>query len=327
MSTPQAVLISDVHFSLSTLPLASASLRQAISHATALHKPLIIAGDLHDTKGAMRGECVSAMLKIFQEARCQIYILVGNHDRINEKDKPHALEFLGHLTNIVQSPINIHGLWLIPYESDPEVLKEIIKPISANSTLIMHTGVQTAKMGHYTKDTSSLPPHLYHGLRVVSGHYHCRQDIELPGGLFSYIGNPYTLNYGEALDPPKGFQVLNTDGSLTFIPTNLRKHIVEERTPQTVLDPLPQYNPGDLVKIKVSGPKSELDKLDRHEIGMKLLGHTDYKLDLNPDKNTATPQSASSTPDTFDTIIEATPETDERKQELKALWRSLYDGP
>lgn len=324
MTKPWAVCIADVHYSLATLPLADAAMRQAIKHAEALRVPLIVAGDLHDTKGAMRAECVNAMIQTFSEARCQTYVMVGNHDRINEKDKPHALTFLGHLVNVVSSPICLHGLYLVPYESDASILAAYLRDIPACSTLIMHTGLQSAYMGHYTQDKTSLPKETYHGLRVISGHYHRRQDIEIPGGTFSYIGNPYTLTFGEALDPPKGFQVLNTDGTLTFVPTNLRKHIEVSRTHLSIMDPIPLYSPGDLVKIKVSGPKSELDKLDRNAIGEALLGHSNYRLDLVPDKSiSAINPPVAPVADTMDTIIDGSGETTERKQQLKDLWRSL----
>ena len=323
MSKPWDVCISVVHYSLATLPLADAAMRQAIKHAEALHVPLIVAGDLHDTKGAMRAECVNAMLETFSEARCQTYVMVGNHDRINEKDKPHALAFLGHLVNVVSSPINIHGLFLIPYDESPSSLSATLKQASPGSTLIMHAGVRDAYMGHYTQDKSSLPKEAFEQFRVISGHYHRRQEV----GTVSYIGNPYTLNFGEALDPPKGFQVPNTDGPLTHVPTNLRKHILVEWKVGEWPGCLPNYRPGDLVKARVSGPKSELDKIDRHALGVALIGHADYKLDLIPDKADAPKAPVkTSTPETLlDSLIDESPETGERKEVLKKLWREVYD--
>jgi DNA repair exonuclease SbcCD nuclease subunit len=301
-------------------------MRQAIAHANRLNVPLIVAGDLHDTKGAMRGECVKAMMDTFasRNLRLPCYVIPGNHDRINEKSKPHSLEFLRPLVSIVDVPTCMHGLWMVPYESDSDQIKEMLKYICAGSTLIMHTGLHGAAMGHYTRDTSSLTKDIYHGLRVISGHYHSRQDIEIPGGLFSYIGNPYTLNFGEALDPPKGFQVLNTDGSLTFVPTNLRKHVMLERRYNNVLTGDPECLPGDLIKLRVTGPKSELDKLSRKDIGEALFGHSNYKLDLVPDRE----QSATIPPNVpdkeqLDALIDASSETPEQKKNLKALWRTL----
>ena len=80
MANPRAVLISDVHYNLQTLPLADAAMRQAIQKANELQVPLIVAGDLHDTKANLRGECINAMLETFNTCEQDIYFLIGNHD-------------------------------------------------------------------------------------------------------------------------------------------------------------------------------------------------------------------------------------------------------
>lgn len=326
---PWAVLISDVHYSLPTLSLADAAMRQAIAHADRLHVPLIVAGDLHDTKGAMRGECVKAMMATFssRDPRLPCYVIPGNHDRINEKGKDHSLEFLRPLVSLVDVPTSMHGLWMIPYESDATELQRVLSSITPGSTLIMHTGVQTAYMGHYTQDKSSLPKEAFAPFRVISGHYHMTQHIKCGTNTFSYIGNPYTLNFGEAKDGPKGFQVLFSDGSLKHIATNLRKHIVVERDVKEAFNPVPEYNPGDLVKIKLSGPRSELEKLNRVDLGNALFGHADYRLDLVPDPETKVEQTTTNEIQTAETLmdvtIESLGETPEQKAYLKDLWRSL----
>lgn len=329
MSKPWAVLIADIHYDLSTLPLADSSMKQAISHASKLQVPLIVAGDLHNSKGAMRGECVAAMLATFATCQTPTYVLPGNHCRINEKDKPHSLEFLRHLVSVVDVPTCMHGLWLVPYESDPAELQKILDGITPGSTLIMHTGVQTAYMGHYTQDRSSLSPSAFSPFRVVSGHYHRRQDIQCGTSTFSYIGSPYTMNFGEASDPTKGFQVLNTDGSLTFVPTNLRKHIVIQCTYTEAMNLDPDYKPSDLVKLKVTGPKSELDKLSRKAIGEALFGHSNFKLDLMPDQATTPeliPSIAPTVAEIMDSLINSSGETDTQKARLHSLWRSLLEN-
>ena len=48
--SPIAVLISDIHYNINTLPVADAALRQAIAKANELDVVLIVTGDLHDTK-------------------------------------------------------------------------------------------------------------------------------------------------------------------------------------------------------------------------------------------------------------------------------------
>src|ERR1700722_9570126 len=101
---PIAVLISDVHYNLQTLPLADAAMRQAVFKANTLDVPLIVAGDLHDTKANLRGECIKAMLNTLSLTKHRAHILIGNHDKINEKSPltENSLHFLDGLCELVQ---------------------------------------------------------------------------------------------------------------------------------------------------------------------------------------------------------------------------------
>lgn len=337
MRHPVAVLIADVHYSISTLPLADAAMRQAINYANDRGLRLIVAGDLHDTKAQMRGECVSAMLDTFTRCVKRPTVLVGNHCRLHEKSKSHSLEFLRGLADIVTHPVHLYtsDMFCVPYESDPVVLKEWLETVpEKGSTLIMHQGVQTASMGHYVQDKSSLPKEAFADFRVVSGHYHMRQDIKCGKprkgavGLFSYIGNPFTLNFGEANDPAKGFQVLYSDGSLKHVPTYLRKHIIVTTSLPGALESIPNYIPGDLVWIKVNGPRSQLAKLNKNEMGQRLFGHSNFKLDLipsDPVETKALDADKHTDAELMDALIARTGETPEQATNLKSLWRELME--
>jgi DNA repair exonuclease SbcCD nuclease subunit len=99
---PIAVLISDVHYNVQTLELADKAVRLAINKANELQVPLIVAGDLHDTKANMRAECVNAMIETFKNTDTSTFIIVGNHDKINEKSDKNALNFLNKYAYIVE---------------------------------------------------------------------------------------------------------------------------------------------------------------------------------------------------------------------------------
>lgn len=258
---PVLVLISDIHYNLQTLELADAALNQAIAKANDLDIPLVIAGDLHDTKANLRGECVNAMLRTMGICQHRPYIIVGNHDRINEKSPDHALNFLRPYAHIIDSPTRLPGSNIIgiPYYHDSEEFTADLAKIPLDHVVIMHQGVIGSNSGEYYVDKSAIQASTFQGRRVISGHYHTRQDIICPNsGLVSYIGNSYTLNFGEARDPAKGYQLLNSDGSLTFIPTNLRKHIVFEIN--AVDSPDLQANLEDLVLVKIAGTRQEVSK-------------------------------------------------------------------
>ena len=331
MSKPIAVLTSDIHYTPSTLDLAQESLHQALTKAEELKVPLIDMGDILDSKAIIRAECANALIDILSRTSVEVILIGGNHTLINSKSMEHSLNFLRPYVTVVDKvKYNVElESYLVPYQDDAAQMQLILDRIPEGSRILTHTGVQTAYMGHYVQDTSSLPREAFANYRVISGHYHRAQDIKCGRpqtgavGLFSYVGNPYTLSFSEANDGPKGYQILTEDGILRMVPTNLRKHIVLERTTDNVLEPVENYNHGDKVWLKVSGTRLELDKLNRHEIGETLFGQHDFKLDkicIDTVKGTVL-KGISTDAEILDNLIEST--SQENKPELKALWRRL----
>lgn len=337
MNKPIAVLISDIHYNINSLQIANLATEQAVLKSNELLVPLIVAGDLHDTKGHLRGECVKAIIDVLKKCIIKPIVLVGNHDRINERSEEHSLEFLKPIATIVDGLFAMFdfrlNLGLIPYFSDSQFLLETLKQVPKGSTIIMHQGVQSAKMGHYIQDKTSLPKEAFKDYRVISGHYHQHQTIKCRTfpkgnvGLFTYIGSPYTVSFSEAFDGPKGFQLLYADGSLEQVQTNLRKHIISERKVKDLLDPVKDYVKGDLVWLKVSGPKSELDKIKKEEVGKKLFGHNNFKLDkvYTDAPKLVTKSDKLKDFEIFDKLIDATDEAEDQKSYLKKLWRGLVN--
>lgn len=339
MTRPVAVLISDVHYSLSMLKLADAAMRMAIAKANELKVILIVAGDLHDTKANLRGECVNAMVEAFKTGEVPIYLIIGNHDKINEKSEEHSLNFLSPYATIVNKPIalsNGYGwgeLHLIPYQHDTAALRIYLKTIP-RSTIVMHQGIEGSDMGDYIQDKSALMTKDVAGMRVISGHYHTRQTIVLPnGGKWDYVGNPYTVSFGEANDPPKGFQILMDDGTLEFVPTNLRKHVIvdtrddDTRDDDTNYVKLPMIREGDLLWVKIRGSKERLASFTKDNL-RSFIPIDNFRLDLIPDE---TISQVSTTKDLtqselMDSLVDSLTNTSEdRKVRLKAMWKSLAE--
>lgn len=352
---PKAVLISDEHYTPSSLPIAHAAMQQALKKAEELEVPLISCGDLLDSKAVIRAECANALIELFSGAQTRIIVLVGNHTLINEKGSEHSLNFLSPYADVIgEHKFDEElGLWLIPYQSSQDKLKLILSGCAKGSTIIMHQGVLGADMGHYVKDSSSLPIETFKDFRVVSGHYHKAQDIKCSGdaqitkvnrktgvitaktleypnsiGIFSYVGSPYTTSFSEANDGPKGFRILYSDGTLESVPTNLRKHIVLDRPILTALTPVPEYNPGDLVWFKLRGPKVALDECNKDHIGKKLFGHSNFKLDKIPDEEVYSNEIEKDLKDSeiLDNLIDSTLADADQKKVLKGLWREVVEG-
>lgn len=332
-SKPLAVIISDIHYNLQTLTVADAAMHLAIEKANTLQVSLLVAGDLHDTKANMRAECVSAMIETFSLCQKTPIIMRGNHDSVHEKATYHALDFLDQYAIVIAEPVyyvdmNLH---FIPYHHDPEQLKVYLRTILRHEILIMHQGISGSKSGEYIQDKSAVTPEDVAGFRVISGHYHTRQTIRLPdGGVWDYVGNPYTLNFAEANDPPKGFQILYSDGSLEFVPTSLRKHVVIEYclpnnpiylstwTGRNVRD-------NDLVWLKVKGTSEELTKVSKNSLA-KLLGRDDFRLDIIPDDVQYELQSRhddKTQEQALDDLIDSITLPYDCKDRLKKMWKSF----
>lgn len=336
MSKPTAVIISDVHMTPATLELATTALEQAIAKARRLNVPLVVNGDTTDTKCMMRGEVINRLIDIFENNDdLEIYVNVGNHDLINEKGQEHCLHFLKSYVNVVQDLVYVHSIssWIVPYQTSLDALKSIIGRFSEGDRVILHQGVHGAFLGHYTQDKTSLPPEFFKDFRVISGHYHRAQDIQTGPprsgavGLFSYVGNPYTLNFGEASDPVKGFAVLMSDGSLERIPCKLRQHRIIEVTAEE----LPRCDYGisvdDPIWLKVTGSREKLDALNKKDVGISLFGHANYKLDkIYSDKSSdlvECPSVGLNEKDMLDSLIDTSGETETQCRKLKSLWREL----
>lgn len=338
MSKPVAVLISDIHFTVATLEIASAALLKAQYEAKKLNVPLIICGDTLDSKAIIRAECMNKLMQMLSvKDKTKTYIIVGNHDLCNEKGDAHSLNFLWGFCEIVDKPTSIHlrdkEIMLIPYQSDISKLKLILEDKETPRTLIMHQGVQTAHMGHYIQDKTSLSKSSFVDFRVISGHYHRTQDIRCGRprqgaiGLFSYIGTPYTTSFAEALDGPKGFQVLGDDGLLTLVPINLRKHVILERTMDNTgyMNVYEEVKEGDLVWLKVKGTHSELSKLNKKELESYFPKLGLFKLEKIYTDEVRAEQKLDKLSDSeiIDSMIDGTGETLEQKAYLKGLWREI----
>jgi DNA repair exonuclease SbcCD nuclease subunit len=327
MKTPTAVLIGDIHFTPTTLSLASSALNCAFLLARQLKVPLVNQGDTLDTKAIVRAECMNELIELYDLYKgVESYTLCGNHDLINEKSEEHALSFLEPFTRIVSPGYVLnhdYGFSMIAYCNDSKRFQELVLE-AKHGIVLAHQGVQGAKMGHYAVDKTSVDLKVLKGRRIISGHYHQRQDV--PGTNISYLGTPYTQSFGEAHDGPKGFNILYSDGSLELVPLDLPKHVIAERAPTTVFDPIEGLKAHDHLMMKVTGTEEELRLLNKQEIGMKHLGHSNFRLDLIPTEIEQITKEVAvelTEAELLDSLIEALDGTPEYKQDLKETWRGL----
>lgn len=327
---PIAVAISDIHYNLQTLEVADKCLRMAVDKANELGVPLVVSGDLHDTKANLRGECVKAIRNTFKTAKRPPYVLIGNHDLINEKSDDHSLNCIEDLVLIVNRPLSPKQRefidpelgHLIPYQHDPEKMRAILNNIEIGSHLIIHQGRAGALAGGYSFDKSALPASVYKPFRTFSGHYHEHQVFD--DGNFVFIGNPYTLGAAEAGHPAKGFVIINEDFSFEHIPTNVRKHRVITLN-LSDFDKAEKIvgRPDDIVLVKLIGPQRELLKIKKLVVKEQLGLVQDFRLDLVPTDPAVQPKALDNHTATqiFNAIIDNdTNISDDTKEAVKMLW-------
>lgn len=324
MSKPVAVCISDLHFNISTIALASTALKLAILKAESLNIPLVIAGDLNDTKAIIRAEVANRLITLIKNTYIKVYIIVGNHDLVHEKGKENGLNYLEQYADIINTLTYVDGIgYLLAYQSDKEDVERVLSSIPKGSQIIMHQGVLGAHMGDYIVDRSSIDTDKLKDYKVISGHYHRHQTI----GTVTYIGSPYTITFGEANDGPKGFLVLNDDGTFDREILSLRKHIKLEVDVDTKFTPILGINPEDKLHLKVTGSFSKLQKLKKTDIGMVLLGHNNFQLDLVPTDRNMTDTLDEKKTITDDQrllgLIDSLEDTAEQKAYLKELYYEI----
>jgi len=329
-SSPLFVAISDVHFNLNFLDLAASALVTAINHANMLQVPLVVAGDLNDTKAIIRAEVANRLIEILKYADVQVFILVGNHDLVNEKGKEHSLNFLAPYATVIDSP-RVHPqlpeVLFIPYQSDSEALKSIVHRPWSEKIFVMHQGFNGAFMGDYVQDKSSISVDEVAHVKVFSGHYHRHQNL----GTVTYIGNPFTVSYGEANDGEKGFLVVNRDGSYEQIPLNLRKHkVISIDLGKTDLFDGKNFRgirDNDLCWIKLYGPKSQLAQIKKEHIAKFITKN--FKLEKYPNDNKEIARdelTAMGANQMLDYLIDRMGEDASYKEYVKQLWREVLNA-
>lgn len=329
------VIAGDIHYNLNNLELADKATRMAIAKANELSVPFIANGDTTDHKAVLRAECVNAMIDTFKTAEIMPYVNIGNHCKISAKGKEHALRFLEPFAHVVAEPTYFQELqaWIVPYHDDVAELRAIldsIAPVRGVNTLIMHQGLLTSNTGHYMQDHSALKPDDLCHYRTILSHYHAHQDIQCGKNVATYIGSPYTVTFGEARDPAKGFGVLYDDGSLEFIPTGLRKHIIIElyfnEYGTYECDSEEWITPKDIVWIKCFGPDNILEQHNKARLAAILNLESDFKLDLIPTDATfeQVKQENQTQEELLDSIIDGISNSDDtQKQLLKKMWREF----
>jgi DNA repair exonuclease SbcCD nuclease subunit len=272
------IATSDVHGNQKNMEPFRQVIKASLEAAKTRDCPLVIAGDLNDTKAVLRSEFVETICSMFCEySNVEKYVLVGNHDMNNHHNHlDHSLEFMKHLPNtvvidtaqFVQLGSDSKEWYFIPYRhTNEEIIKELEVARKAGATnLIMHQGIMGASQSEYVLDQSSISLDKLVGFdTVLLGHYHKHQTLENA----TYFGSPFSVSFAEA-NQSKGIWEISEEGTvMTSIKTNCREHI-ELRWIDDIPNDLPQLREDSIVKVILEGSKEFCLKYSKDDIKKML---------------------------------------------------------
>ena len=272
--------ITDVHISIKNLSVSIEVLREALQLARDRKVPLLISGDLNDTKAVMRSEWVKALLDLFDEFKdVTIIVLTGNHDLDNKNSSSNSLEFLRNNSNVIliakarAIKINDVEWYAIPYQPTTDQFRAELNEARrlGIKKLIAHQGVLGAHMGDYIVDESSISPEEFADFEIVLlGHYHKYQSHD----NYMYGGSPFTVNHGESGQRKFIHTVsLLESGKINVdhFETKARRHIkyiVESDEDLLKIEPII----GSIAQVILKGPKEFVKKHNDTNKFKKITG-------------------------------------------------------
>lgn len=293
---PISVLLTDTHKAKDNLKLVKSIFSQAADLALELGlKRVYHAGDFFTDRVGQNLATLLAFQYILDEYYERGLILVGipgNHDK-TDQDSPKS--YLNIFQNhkafqlVDEEAFDTVGDTLIGFlpfftKSYKERLKKLEKDAKAlknkHNVLITHqafNGVMNND-GTLVEDSVS-PKDVKFWDSVLVGHYHDASDV---GKNIKYIGSAYQTNFGENSED-KGFQILYSDGTIEFEPSDFPKYIkVKVNLEKDFENEIELYSDeaykDDNIRFIFEGDREMQHKVDREkleEIGI------DFKFELS----------------------------------------------
>jgi DNA repair exonuclease SbcCD nuclease subunit len=249
-----------------------------------LGNPVIILGDLFDTKEIVRGKCLNLVHRRLKNSALQFYISVGNHDWFNLDCQDHSLKTLNDLPNviIVDKPFNInmdsYACMMLPYYDDMNALKAVLKDAQEGGTdyVFMHQGMIGFDYGNgYIADGNGhgeLGMESISGFKkVISGHFHKyakSKNIE-------FLGTPFSHSFGES-DQVKYIGLFDSEtGEMELLETPFPRHrtvLIDcaVRNPMKLIEKT--LNDKDIFRLTLVGTEMQIKAIDQSQFpGVKFI--------------------------------------------------------
>jgi len=209
------LLVGDPHFKtdnvLETENFVSKTLKYVEENKNNI-KFIVILGDILDTHEKIHIQPLCNAVNFITELSKLIFtfVLIGNHDRINNSDfltESHPFTGLKRTPNlrIIDTTFKHKNFIFVPYVPNGKFMDALEKidfnPEEKNTYIFAHQEFKGCKMGGIISETGDIWPEEYP--LVISGHIH---DFQIPQKNIIYTGTPYQQGYNDSAE--KGLLLL-----------------------------------------------------------------------------------------------------------------------
>lgn len=217
----QYTIVGDPHLSKKNIII----MRELCGTIERLQNNVIWLGDMLNNKSIVQSKCLNFWVKYFRTSTLEHVVLVGNHDKHENRSYEHSLEPLKDLSNviIVDGVTNIFqkNLFCLPYIHDLKEMRANLEELPLDSVLFCHTDLHGFDYGNGITNNGNLKLNDFKKFKkVISGHYHSQQHKK----NLTYLGTPFSHSFGES-DQEKYIGVYDdVTNEMDLIKTNLPQH-------------------------------------------------------------------------------------------------------
>ena len=320
--------IGDPHFKLDNGE-DSRLFTQRISELLDQRKPtaVIVMGDTLDRHETIHTDPLCNSINFLAQiaARCPLYLLIGNHDRKNNKDHlsdKHPFTALEHWKNttvvaqVVKTTIGHLPVTLVPYVF-PGRFEEALNSVEGwqeSRVIFAHQEFHGCTMNAITSNVGDRWPLNYP--LVISGHIHNYQRLQ---ANLIYVGTPYQHSFGE-MDR-------KTVSWFTFVGNEMTEERLELQLPRKRLLDIhwsevetTEIAPADRCKLVIRGTAAELKAIMKHP-KIKLWKERQVKISTKEERSTAPLKESSGRLAKFSVKLN---EELQKEPNLRALYEEIF---
>lgn len=220
------------------------------------------------------------------------YALIGNHDRINNRDYLSRYHPFTGVRNVYQLHIIDRPLWhngavFVPYVPENRLLETLNLTVDLTTgesadwrqarIIFCHQEINGAQMGDKTSTIDEVWP--LDAPPVYSGHIHDRQQVQ---ANWTYVGTPFPHNFTKT-EVKRTISMVDSDTNTeTILNLNLPRRKLEELTVADINKRLTskwQPDSNILYKWRITGKRAEVQRLTKQATYLTLT--RGFKLEYN----------------------------------------------